>query len=87
MFSISGLFLGLIHGTSMKIMLDYGTARNTTKYSTINEIMIGIGFGFTPIIAGYVVEVSLYAVFPFIVICGIIFTIFLTYLTRNVKKQ
>ncbi|MFX0075965.1 MAG: MFS transporter, partial [Candidatus Hermodarchaeota archaeon] len=86
-FSISGLFLGLIHGTSMKIMLDYGTAKNTTKYSTINEILIGIGFGVTPIIAGYVVEVSLYAVFPFIIISGIGFFIIQIYLSRNVKKK
>ena len=72
-FSVSGLFFGLIHGTSMKIMLDYGTAKNTAKYSTINEIIIGIGFGVTPIIAGYVVEVNLYIIFVFIIICGMVF--------------
>ncbi|MFW9950036.1 MAG: MFS transporter, partial [Candidatus Thorarchaeota archaeon] len=80
MFSVSGLFFGLIHGTSMKIMLDYGTAKNTAKYSTINEIIIGIGFGVTPIIAGYIVEVSLYPVFVFIIICGSLFFFILIYL-------
>jgi len=85
-FSISGLFLGLVHGTSMKIMLDYGAAENTSKYSTINEIVIGIGFGITPIVAGYVAEVNLYFNFPFIIITGIAFLIVLIYLSRHVKK-
>lgn len=85
-FSISGLFFGLIHGTSMKIMLDYGTARNTAKYSTINEIVIGIGFGVTPIVAGYVAEVNLYVIFAFVIIYGTAFLIILIYLSRKVKK-
>ncbi|MFX1288992.1 MAG: MFS transporter [Promethearchaeota archaeon] len=85
-FSVSGLFFGLIHGTSMKIMLDYGTSKNTARYSTINEIIIGIGFGVTPIIAGYIVEVNLYPVFVFIIICGLLFFFILIYLSRNIKK-
>ena len=71
----------------MKIMLDYGTAKNTSKYSTINEIVIGMGFGVTPIVAGFVAEVNLYVIFAFIIICGVIFLIILIYLSRNVKKS
>jgi len=85
-FAVAGLFFGLIHGTSMKIMLDYGTAKNTARYSTINEIIIGIGFGVTPIISGFVVEVNIYAVFVFIIICGFAFLATLTYLSRNIKR-
>ncbi|MHA1458905.1 MAG: MFS transporter [Promethearchaeota archaeon] len=85
-FAFAGLFFGFIHGTSMKIMLDYGTAENSAKYSTINEILIGIGFGVTPIIAGYVVEVSIYPVFVFIIICGFAFLVTLVYLFRKIKK-
>ncbi|NVM46813.1 MAG: MFS transporter [Candidatus Lokiarchaeota archaeon] len=86
-FSISGLFFGLIHGTSMKIMLDYGATKNTTKYSMINEIVIGIGFGVTPIVAGFVVEVNLYIIFVFIIVSGITFLIIQTYLSRKVKNR
>jgi len=86
-FAITGLFFGFIHGTSMKIMLDYGTAKNTARYSTLNEIIIGIGFGITPIISGYVVEINIYAVFVFIIICGFAFLVALTYLSRNIKKS
>ncbi len=83
---ITGLFLGFIHGVGMKIMLEYGTARNTSKYASINEIIIGIGFGVTPIIAGYVVEVDIYAIYRFVVILGIISLTFLIYLSKNIKK-
>ncbi len=82
----TGLFFGLIHGTSMKIMLEHGTAKNTSKFSTINEILVGIGFGVTPIIAGYVAEINIYFMFLFLSLLGIIVLIFLIYLSRNVKK-
>jgi len=85
-FAITGLFFGFIHGTSMKIMLDYGAAKNTARYSTLNEIIIGIGFGITPIISGYVVEINIYAVFVFIIISGFAFLATLTYLSRNIKR-
>lgn len=84
---IVGLFIGLIHGTAMKIMLEYGTAKNTAKYSTINEILVGMGFGITPIIAGYVVEINIYAIFMFIAIFGLLILILLIYLSRNIKKK
>ncbi len=86
-FAISGLFFGLIHGTSMKIMLDYGATKNTGKYSMINEIVIGIGFGVTPIVAGFVVEVNLYVIFVYIIVSGIAFLIVQTFLSRNVRNR
>ena len=86
-FSISGLFFGLIHGTSMKIMLDYGAKKNTGRYSMINEIVIGIGFGVTPIIAGYVAIINIYLIFVYIIASGIAFLIILVYLSRNIKRS
>ncbi len=82
-----GLFLGLIHGTCMKIMLEYGTAENSTKYSTINEVLVGIGFGLTPIIAGYAVEIYLYSIHVFIMIFGLVVLGLLTYISRNVNRE
>jgi MFS family permease len=82
-----GLFLGLIHGVGMKIMLEYGTAKNTAKYSTINEILIGIGFGITPIISGYVVEIQIYAIHAFVIFFGLIVLIALIYVSRNIRRS
>ena len=80
-----GLFFGLIHGVSMKIMLDYGTAKNTSKYSTINEVIIGMGFGITPIIAGYVAEISIYSMFSFNVLLGIAIFIYFILVSKKIK--
>ena len=83
----AGLLLGFIHGTSMKIMLEYGTAKQSTKYSIINEILIGIAFGFTPIIAGYVAEVNLYYNYLYIIIVGLCIFFASLYIARNVKRH
>jgi hypothetical protein len=80
-----GLFFGLIHGVSMKIMLDYGTAKITSKYSTINEVIIGMGFGITPIIAGYVAEISIYSMFSFNVLLGIPIFIYFILVSKKIK--
>ena len=85
--AVVGLFLGLIHGVGMKIMLEYGTAENTSKYSTINEILVGMGFGLTPIIAGYVVEVYLFGIHWFVTFLGPIVLFLLIFLSRNIKKN
>ena len=85
--TIAGLFIGLLHGVGMKIMLEYGAAENTSKYSMINEIIIGIGFGLTPIISGFVVEIQIFAIHGFIVFFGIFALIGLLYISRNIKNN
>ncbi|MFX1339980.1 MAG: MFS transporter [Promethearchaeota archaeon] len=82
-----GLPLGLIHGVGMKIMLEYGTEENTSKYATINEILVGLGFGLTPIIAGYVVEFYIYGIHWFLAFFGFPIIIFLTFISKNIKKN
>jgi len=82
----TGLFFGLIHGTSMKVMLEHGTAKDTTKYSTINEILVGVGFGLTPIIAGYIAEININYMYFFLSALGFTVLIFLIYLSRNIKN-
>ena len=85
--AIVGLFLGLIHGVGLKIMLEYGTAKNTSKYATINEIIIGVGFGLTPIIAGYVIEIFLFGIHWFLTFLSPIMLIFLIFLSKNIKRE
>ncbi|MHA1486201.1 MAG: MFS transporter [Promethearchaeota archaeon] len=82
-----GLFIGLIQGTSLKIMIDYGAAKNTKKYSTINEVLKGIGFGLTPIAAGFIAEINIYGVFVFLIILVVSILIPLLYLSRNLKMK
>jgi MFS family permease len=82
-----GIFIGFIQGTSLKIMIDYGASRNTKKYSTINEVIKGVGFGLTPILAGFIAEINVYANFLVLLIFGIFSLITLIFLSRNVKKE
>jgi len=82
-----GIFIGLIQGASLKIMIDYGAERNTKKYSTINEVLKGIGFSLTPIFAGFVAEINIYAIFIFLIIFAFSVFIPLIYLSRNIKKK
>lgn len=82
-----GLFVGLIQGTSLKIMIDYGAAENTKKYSTLNEILKGIGFGLTPIAAGFIAEINIYGVFIFLIILGSSALLTLAYLSRRKKMK
>lgn len=86
-FAFSGLFFGLIQGLAMKIMVEYGAAENTSNYSTINEVIVGMCFGITPLIAGYVFEVNIYATFVFIVVFGFFALALLIYFSRNVKRE
>lgn len=81
-----GLFLGIIHGTSQKIMLNYGAKTDSTKYTTINEILVGVGFGIIPLIAGYVIEWNLIAIFYIQMMFAIVTLITSIWLTRNIKK-
>jgi MFS family permease len=80
-----GIFIGLIQGTSLRIMIDYGAAQNTKKYSTINEILKGIGFGLTPIVAGFIAEFNTYANFAFLSVYGLLALLLLVYFSRKVK--
>ncbi|MBY9012449.1 MAG: MFS transporter [Candidatus Lokiarchaeota archaeon] len=82
-----GLFVGLIQGTSLKIMIDYGAAENTKKYSTFNEILKGIGFGLTPIAAGFIAEINIYGVFIFLIVLGSTALLILAYLSRRKKMK
>ncbi|MFX1390051.1 MAG: MFS transporter [Promethearchaeota archaeon] len=84
---IIGLPLGLIHGVGLKIMLEYGTAENTIKYSTINEVLVGIGFGLTPIISGYVIEVYLFGIHWFLTFFGPFIFVLMFFYSRNIKKK
>jgi MFS family permease len=82
----AGLFIGLIQGTSLKIMIDYGSENNTKKYSTINEVLKGIGFGFAPILAGIIAEVNIYMIFIVLMCVNICILIMLISISKNVKK-
>lgn len=82
-----GIFIGFIQGTAVKIMIDYGAEHNTKKYSTINEVLKGIGFGLTPIVAGIIAETNNYANFVVFLTFGIVTLIILIFISRKIKNK
>lgn len=82
-----GIFIGFIQGTAVKIMIDYGAEQNTKKYSTINEVLKGIGLGLTPMVAGIIAETNNYANFVVLLTFGIVTLIILIFISRKIKNK
>ena len=65
---ICGLFFGFIQGVAQRITVDKGIYLNSNKYTTLNEVFIGISFGIPPIVAGYLFEIKFNFIFIFLLI-------------------
>ncbi|QEE16099.2 MFS transporter [Promethearchaeum syntrophicum] len=63
---LCGLFFGFIQGVAQRITVDKGKHRNSNKYTTLNEVFIGISFGVPPIVAGYLYGIRFNYVFIFL---------------------
>ena len=86
-----GLMYGLVQGVAQRIVIDYNKHHDSTKYSAVNEIALGIGFGFPPIIGGLLYEVAMSWVFIFLsielsIIAIILFTTHFKF-TKNEKSK
>ena len=55
----------------MKNIVDWGSKTGSSKFTTMNEVIVGIGFGITPLIAGYIVEWDIYVNFIVLIIIGL----------------
>ncbi|MCJ7647586.1 MAG: hypothetical protein MUP85_03125, partial [Candidatus Lokiarchaeota archaeon] len=49
--------------------------------------LIGIGFGLTPIFAGYIAEVDIYLIFTVVVFLGVVISTYLISQSRKVKWE
>ncbi len=82
-----GFFNGLVYAFGAQVMLAHGKLTGSLKYVTLYEIFSGIGYGVTPLIAGFVADINLLANFLIIaVIIGIGFTAF-TPMTWKIPRQ
>jgi MFS family permease len=85
---VSGLFFGIMQGVSQRIVLDKGKARNTTKYTMLSEVFVGVSFGIPPIIAGFLFEIDFIYVFAFLIaLSTILMGILLRFHIDYVKKE
>ncbi len=63
-FILNGAFSGYLYSFTSKIMLQYGNTYKTMKYATYYEFVNGIGFGFSPLIVGFIADVNINLNFP-----------------------
>ncbi|MBD3253914.1 MAG: MFS transporter [Candidatus Lokiarchaeota archaeon] len=56
---VLGFFNGVLYGASLKLVLYLNIQKNTSKYASINESIIGLSFMVGPIIAAYVAHFSI----------------------------
>jgi MFS family permease len=82
-----GFFNGLVYAFGAQVMLAHGKLTGSLKYVTIYEIFSGIGYGVTPLVAGFVADISLLS--NFLIIASLIcigFTTF-TIMTWEIARQ
>lgn len=70
---LSGLAVGLMQGLTQRIVMDYTKARNSTKYTMINEMSTGIAFGIMPVIAGFLLEINM--IWDYVLLIGILLVV------------
>ncbi len=54
LFMSLGFFSGLVYGFSLKLMLNHNMQKNTSKYTSWLESIIGSAFFLSPVISGYI---------------------------------
>ena len=59
LFLIIGIFCGILYGSALKLFIALNVKKKTTKYSSINESLIGLFFLITPILLGFIAAADL----------------------------
>ena len=76
---------GIFTVLPLKSCLQYGNTYKTMKYATYYEFVNGIGFGFSPLIVGFIADVNINLNFPVtIILCA--FTAVLWMLSKNARE-
>ena len=65
---VLGFFNGLVYAFGAQVMLAHGKVTGSLKYVTIYEVFSGIGYGVTPLLAGFITDVNLLTNFMIIAI-------------------
>ncbi len=86
-FVLNGVLSGLLYNFTSKIMLEYGAATGSLRYATLYEFYNGIGFGLSPILAGFIATGNLAWNYPVTSFILVAFTATLFLLGRAARDQ
>jgi MFS family permease len=82
-----GFFNGLVYSLGSQIMLAHGRVTKSLKYATIYEIFSGMGYGITPLLAGFIADVNILINFEIVTGVIAIFLFAFCIATRNVPQK
>ena len=72
-----------MQGVSQRIILDHSKAKRSIPYTMFSEIFIGISFGITPMIAGFLTAIDLKLNFVFL--SGLLFVLAIILIIKHYK--
>lgn len=84
LFMIFGTFLAVHYALSFKLIVFRNSSENTSKYSAYFETMVGIGFFFSPIVLGFVANLSINIGFLFLAGIATISLVFYLILKKRI---
>lgn len=59
LFTLSGLFYGILYGIASKLFITLNVLKKTSKYSSISEASLGLTFFLSQIILGFIADISI----------------------------
>lgn len=90
LFLIIGIFCGILYGSALKLFIALNVKKKTTKYTSINESIIGIFFLIIPILLGFIAAADLnlgFYVIAFVFLLNLIIdSIFIIQIQKDSEK-
>lgn len=82
-FVLIGLSAGILYGISLRLIISINIKKETSKYVSFSEAFIGFSFLMTPILTGFIANISLVLGFYFIALLLFIFLIGLLFVLNK----
>ncbi len=85
LFGIFGIFISFLYTFSFKLVVFRNISKNTSKYSTYFETMIGLSFWLGPLTCGFIAVVNINLAFFFLSILALIGFVFFVSIKHKIK--
>jgi len=87
LFLIIGIFCGILYGSALKLFIALNVKKKTTKYTSINESLLGLFFLIIPILLGFIstadLNLGFYVVSIILLINFVIASIFMIQIQKD----
>lgn len=91
LFLIIGIFCGILYGSALKLFIELNVKKKTTKYTSINESLIGLFFLIIPVLLGFIaatdINLGFYVIATVFLIILVITSIFMIQIQKDSEKM